>query len=632
MSTPTTFDSLQNIISGMLTEKDKGSYDRFIQRTIDDGELEAMYRNDWVSRKIVDIPAFDMVREWRTWQGDAGEVAKMFDAEEALGIIPKSLTAKRWQRLYGGAGMIMGDGGDSEQPLDLKRIAKSGLQYLHVVAKRRLTVTELNRNLKDPNFGNPDFFQLMLPGAGGTPKIHHTRVVAFRGQQAPDTDNPADWWGDSILQAVYDAVLHQARSAGGFAALIHEATLDKVTTPHLNAALTNPDDEANFKKRFQIAALGKSLFGMLLLGEDETWEKTDVDFSNFEGIMTAFLRVAAGAADIPASRFLSQSPTGLNATGDGDTRNYYEMIGSRQRTELGPELRPLDNAVKSHVGIDADEPAAIEEGDEPKDRTEEEGELFFTWNSLWAESPKEKAETNHKNAQAAAIHATLGVLDGEVFRKGVESQIIEAGTYPAMEAALAEMEKEGREPEPLNFNEPDEDDDGGDPKAKKDALNDASPRQLYISRPVKNADHIKAWAKSQGFETTIAAEDMHVTIAFSRQPVDWFKLDGEKAEIEIEAGGPRLVERLGPHGAVVLLFSSWRLKWRHMEVLHIGGSHDWEEFQPHITLTYKGAPADLSKVVPYRGAIVLGPEKFEVLQEGDGWRNKVLEDHKAREG
>lgn len=44
---------------------------------------------------------------------------------------------------------------------------------------------------------------------------------------------------------------------------------------------------------------------------------------------------------------------------------------------------------------------------------------------------------------------------------------------------------------------------------------------LYVCRPVVNADQIIAWAKAQGFETALPAEDMHVTICFSKQPVDW---------------------------------------------------------------------------------------------------------------
>lgn len=44
---------------------------------------------------------------------------------------------------------------------------------------------------------------------------------------------------------------------------------------------------------------------------------------------------------------------------------------------------------------------------------------------------------------------------------------------------------------------------------------------LYVYRPVVNADVIIAWAKAQGFTTTLPASDMHVTICYSKEPVDW---------------------------------------------------------------------------------------------------------------
>jgi hypothetical protein len=41
-----------------------------------------------------------------------------------------------------------------------------------------------------------------------------------------------------------------------------------------------------------------------------------------------------------------------------------------------------------------------------------------------------------------------------------------------------------------------------------------------------------------------------------------------------------------------------------------GASHDFDEYQPHVTITYEGSDLDLSKVEPYRGELVFGPEIF----------------------
>jgi hypothetical protein len=92
---------------------------------------------------------------------------------------------------------------------------------------------------------------------------------------------------------------------------------------------------------------------------------------------------------------------------------------------------------------------------------------------------------------------------------------------------------------------------------------------------------------------------------------DWGS-DG-KGNLTVNPGGPRIVEALGDKGAVVLLFGSSPLSWRHEAMKREGASHDFPEYQPHVTITYDPGNVDLSKVEPYRGKLVFGPEIFEEL-------------------
>jgi hypothetical protein len=84
----------------------------------------------------------------------------------------------------------------------------------------------------------------------------------------------------------------------------------------------------------------------------------------------------------------------------------------------------------------------------------------------------------------------------------------------------------------------------------------------------------------------------------------------------IAPGGPRLVERLGPtKNAVVLMFASSSLCWRHESIQKNGASWDWPEYQPHVTISYDAPDVDVEKMTPYRGRILLGPEIFEEVNE-----------------
>jgi hypothetical protein len=85
-----------------------------------------------------------------------------------------------------------------------------------------------------------------------------------------------------------------------------------------------------------------------------------------------------------------------------------------------------------------------------------------------------------------------------------------------------------------------------------------------------------------------------------------------------------VIEMLGEN-AVVLRFASPDLEWRHKHMVEAGGSHDWPEYAPHVTLSY-GAPGDLdlATLKPFNGELRFGPELFEPLDLD--WKRKVTEE------
>jgi phage-related protein (TIGR01555 family) len=102
---------------------------------------------------------------------------------------------------------------------------------------------------------------------------------------------------------------------------MHEAKVDIVTVPNLSEHLSSTETTQQLSARFAYAAAMKSINNLLLLGDGETWSRQSVDFDGLPEMVRIFLQVAAGAADIPVTRLLGQSPAGLSATGDSDTRN-----------------------------------------------------------------------------------------------------------------------------------------------------------------------------------------------------------------------------------------------------------------------------------------------------------------------
>lgn len=74
---------------------------------------------------------------------------------------------------------------------------------------------------------------------------------------------------------------------------------------------------------------------------------TQTQIPKYEEIRTAAKRFA----QIPHTVLYGQSPAGLRATGDYDTRQYYDSISRKQENDLRPQLDYLDQVlIRSALG------------------------------------------------------------------------------------------------------------------------------------------------------------------------------------------------------------------------------------------------------------------------------------------
>lgn len=153
--------------------------------------------------------------------------------------------------------------------------------------------------------------------------------------------------------------------------------------------------------------------------------------------------------------------------------------------------------------------------------------------------------------------------------------------------------------------------------------NDGRTATLYMCRRLQNAHELIEWAQSQGFTQTLLPEDLHVTIAFSREIVDWSAIPRALDHLLVIEGGARTVAPLGDEGAVVLKFECQLLQDRWAELRAIGASWDYPSYQPHVSVTYKGGDLVLDDIVPYTGRLEFGPELYREVVED--WHTKIEE-------
>ena len=414
-------DSLWNLAASLGVGKDKAAYDAFGLRTLERAQIEAMYRGDWLARKTVDIVPYDSIRAWRAWSGHRADVDRMEAAERRLGLRKVLQRAMTLGRLYGGGAILIGTGETDPaalaRPLD-ERLPRGGLAFLHVVSRWQLGVAALDKDPLSPWVGEPALYELSAPGRPAL-ALHPSRVVRFLGHPLPDPTLSPTFWSDSVLQVLYDAIHAVALTTTGATSLMHEAKVDIVTVPNLSEHLSSAETTQQLSARFAYAAAMKSINNLLLLGDGETWSRQSVDFGGLPEMVRTFLQVAAGAADIPVTRLLGQSPAGLSATGDSDTRNYYDMIAARQELDLRPQLERLDRLIARSEGIDP-------------------GALTFAFRPLWQLDAPSQAALALQKAQATQIYAGLKLWPDAVTARLVEAQLVADGTYPNAAAMLAQ--------------------------------------------------------------------------------------------------------------------------------------------------------------------------------------------------
>ena len=415
-------DRLVNLITGMGGSRDKSAAGTFSERILSDAELEAMYRDDWIAKKIVRIPAYDMLRNGRVWNGaDKADLIRLAAEDARLGLSAKLLKALIWSRLYGGAALIVEDGGSPEKELSAETFGEGGLKQVHVASRRRMTIPDgFETDIRAAHFGGPKMFGVTI-NRGMQIKVHPSRVIAVLGDLAPDTDIEADYWGDSVLRSVYDAVQHASRSASNFAQLTDEAKIDIVSIKNLAGQLADNVGATKTIERWALFGLNKSQNGIGLLDADaEEHKQKQVSFDGHDRLLMALMILICGAADIPATRMLGQSPKGLNATGESDLVNYYNALDGRRHTDVSPVMDRLDEFfIRSALG-------------------EKPPELWYDWRPLWTPTPMQSAALEKTVAETVKIYVETAAVNSYALGKGVESRLIDNGLLPGFEAALSE--------------------------------------------------------------------------------------------------------------------------------------------------------------------------------------------------
>lgn len=336
--TPNLLDSTQYVMSRM---------------TNDFGTLNAMYRDSWIVRRIVDIIPADMLKNWITiTSGLAPDLIKKIDVElRRTQLIKKIQEGLCWGRLYGGAiGIMLIKGqGSPEQlamPLALEEMVPGDFKGLMILDRWNgvSPSSELVDDISDPEYGLPDAYIVTDPVDGTMTRVHHTRCIRFTGNTLPFWEKQAElYWGASVIESVFDELKKRDNVSWNIAQLTFMANLRvlKMNDIGQTLAATDPQSQAELYRTLTAQNWLMSNMGIQIMDAADGLETHQYTFGGLADCYQQFIMDISGAAEIPVTKLFGRSPSGLNATGESDLQNYYDMIGEKQESILRPILNKL---------------------------------------------------------------------------------------------------------------------------------------------------------------------------------------------------------------------------------------------------------------------------------------------------
>ena len=306
--------------------------------------MVTLYRTHWIVKKIIDVVANDMTKAGIKINCDLEpQILQRIDNCIKRRKVDKGLNELvRWGRLFGGAGAVMLIDGQDEildQPLDVSTIMLNDFKGL-LVFDRWSGITpdmsEMVTDLDSTEYGLPKYYNVSVEN-GKAIRVHHSRVLRYVGRALPRWEREVEqYWGASELETVIEEIAKRDNTSFNIAQLVFLSNLRILKMADLGDALTLNDSQAQ-RDVYETLRAQNSLmsnFGLYVMNKDDEFDTKAYTFSGLAEIMQTFMLDITGATGIPATKMYGRSPEGMNATGESDMQNYYEMITENQSNSL----------------------------------------------------------------------------------------------------------------------------------------------------------------------------------------------------------------------------------------------------------------------------------------------------------
>jgi len=339
-----------------------------------------MYETSWEARKIIRIPIEDALRKKWEVEGIPVDVKDRIEQRlQELQFVRVLSRSMMLERLLGGCLTFMG----IEDTLDDPSRAynpKQGekLRYLNAIPVSRISRTEWNTNPLSADYMRPKKY--LINGI----MVDVSRCLVWDGDPLFD---PSDFYlsnyranlagfGPSKLATIWDDIVKATGTRQAAYQLIKTNNAIIMAIKDLQDLAGTDPGRKQLKVLKDVANQLSVYKAAIVDGEKVDIQQSSASFGSVPELIITFIQILSAASDIPATRFLGQAPGGLNATGDSDLENYYNMIDTIRTQRIEPQLRRVYDVI------------GYEMFPNWKDIRKD---LEFKFPPLWNESANEKA-------------------------------------------------------------------------------------------------------------------------------------------------------------------------------------------------------------------------------------------------
>jgi phage-related protein (TIGR01555 family) len=297
--------------------------------------LSEIYVEIGLVQTLVDVPVNDGLRggvKFNSKQLDEEDIKKLtvkMDREQDLDVAGE---AAKWNRLFGGAGIVIITEQEPELPLNAEALKNGKLEF------RAVDMWELFWSKQDTSdyAAVIDAKEILSPAHYDYygVQLDHTRVMKLTGIKPPSFVRPRlRGWGVSIVEALIRSINQYLKATNLSFEVLDEFKLDIFKIKNLANTLATKQGAESVRQRVQLANYQKNYQNALTMDSEDDYIQKQLSFAGIAEAMSGIRLQIASDMRMPLTKIFGISASGFSS-GEDDIENYNAMVESQVRGKL----------------------------------------------------------------------------------------------------------------------------------------------------------------------------------------------------------------------------------------------------------------------------------------------------------